>query len=160
MQSRSTLSLLVALVGYTSACLAAELSPSTPINIGVLSEVQSETILLQARAEKAKAERSLNGDVTTTAVQTVPPYPPEAARSSADAGVADQPLPVVTMVSGSTRAPQATLLYSGGFEIEANTLGAELPGGYKLAKISLDGVVLTRAGKMYPLGFSSRAPQH
>ncbi len=76
-------------------------------------------------------------------------------RPSADA----QPeLPVVKAVFGSAKRLRATLLYSGGVEIDADASSRELPGGYRVAILTFDNVTLERNGKRYPLGFSNTPP--
>lgn len=115
------------------------------VSVGELSTVQSETFLYKAQGERAKALRELEseGGSISTAFQT---------------GNIEG-LPVVKLVSGPRQALRAILLYSGGYEVEARVAGPELPGGYRVASISLDSVVLSRSGKHYPLGFSAFAPR-
>lgn len=137
------------------------------ITVGELSRVQSETILYKAQGERAKALRELNDGGTQAKVFPQPSYLPQPAAmpSSAvgggveHAGAVDQ-LPVVKLIYGSGKALRATLLYTGGFEIDASLASTDLPGGYRVASLSLDSVVLSRGGKRYPLGFSNRAPSY
>ncbi|WP_256261164.1 type IV pilus biogenesis protein PilP [Pseudomonas gingeri] len=132
-------------------------STSAGITVGELSAVQSETFLYKAKADRARAIRSIDGDNPQTSASPATAYQPRPfAPDQLGSGSGEQ-LPVVKLVSGSSRALRATLLYSGGYEVDASG-GQDLPGGYKLESISLDNVVLSRAGKRYPLGFSSRAP--
>jgi type IV pilus biogenesis protein PilP len=143
-------------------CWANENTPSG-VNVGELAIIQSQTILLNAKAEKAKAERSLNGEDQSVTAQPSPltfsqgnltPSTSASARS-ADA----QPeLPVVKAVFGSAKRLRATLLYSGGFEVDADTSSRELHGGYRVATLTFDNVTLERSGKRYPLGFSNTPP--
>jgi type IV pilus biogenesis protein PilP len=142
------LPVLLAVVGLPRVGLADE--NTVGISVGELSAVQSETVLYKAQGERAKAMR----DIGVT--QPLPyPYQPTQPLASTE-----EPLPVVKLVSGSSKSLRATLLYSGGFEIEAQAGGPELPGGYKVMSISLDSVVVTRSGKRYPLGFSSNMPAY
>lgn len=137
------------------------------ITVGELSRVQSETILYKAQGERAKALRELNDGGTQAKVVPQHSYLPQpvAMPSSAvgsgveHAGAVDQ-LPVVKLIYGSGKALRATLLYTGGFEIDASLASTDLPGGYRVASLSLDSVVLSRGGKRYPLGFSNRAPSY
>ena len=137
------------------------------ITVGELSRVQSETILYKAQGERAKALRELNDGGTQAKAAPQPSYLPQpvAMPSSAmsgnveHAGTVDQ-LPVVKLIYGSGKALRATLLYTGGFEIDASLASTDLPGGYRVASLSLDSVVLSRGGKRYPLGFSNRAPSY
>lgn len=148
--------------------LAAETKSSDPdgITVGELSRVQSETILFKAQGERAKALREINGSSQATPASPLSylpqPVPTQSARVSGDgnaASVAEQ-LPVVTLVYGAGKALHATLLYSSGFEIDASLASTDLPGGYRVASLTLDSVVLSRGGKRFPLGFSNRAPSY
>ena len=111
--------------------------------------------------------RELNDGGTQAKVVPQPSYLPQPAAmpSSAvgggveHAGAVDQ-LPLVKLIYGSGKALRATLLYTGGFEIDASLASTDLPGGYRVASLSLDSVVLSRGGKRYPLGFSNRAPSY
>lgn len=123
------------------------------ISVGQLSAVQSETNLYKAQAERAKALRELGGEGQLSAQPGPYSYEPSQVRPNSE-----ESLPVVKLVYGSSRALRATLLYSSGIEVDAQAGGHELPGGYKVGSISLDSVVLTRAGKRYPLGFASSVP--
>ncbi|MDT3723180.1 type IV pilus biogenesis protein PilP [Pseudomonas oryzihabitans] len=135
------------------------------ITVGELSRVQSETILYKAQGERAKALREISGTSTQATTSPLPSYlsQPVVAPISRVSGAAEQTgaveqLPVVKLVYGAGKALHATLLYAGGFEIDASLASSDLPGGYRVASLSLDSVVLSRGGKRYPLGFSNRAP--
>jgi type IV pilus biogenesis protein PilP len=153
--------LLLSLGGLPGLSQATEALPNTAgINVGELSAVQSETFLYKAQGERAKAIRSIDRDSPQTTPANTPVYQPRPLMSepiprSSDAG---EPLPVVKMVAGPSRALRAKLLYSGGYEVDAQVGDTDLPGGYKMASVSLDRVVVSRGGKFYALGFSNRAP--
>lgn len=149
--------------------LAAETKSPAPdgITVGELSQVQSETILFKAQGERAKALREINGTGAQAASTPQPSYLPQPATTpiSRVSGIGEQSatteqLPVVTLIYGVGKALHATLLYSGGFEIDASMASTDLPGGYRVASLSLDSVVLSRGGKRFPLGFSNRAPSY
>lgn len=116
----------------------------TAISVGELSALQSETYLYKAQSERDKALRALENEGSLIP-NTVPT-------------VSSERLPVVKLVSGPRQALRAVLFYSSGYEIEAYVGGPELPGGYSVKRISIDNVVLSRAGKHYPLGFASSLP--
>ncbi|MDY7563432.1 MULTISPECIES: type IV pilus biogenesis protein PilP [unclassified Pseudomonas] len=145
------LPVLLAIAGLPRLGLADE--STVGISVGELSAVQSETYLYRAQGERAKAQRAIAGEEPRTLQPSPYGYQPIQPVSSNT-----ESLPVVKLVYGSSQSLRATLLYSGGFEIEAQAGGRELPGGYKVESISMDDVVLTRSGKRYPLGFSSTAP--
>lgn len=147
------LPVLLAIVGLPRVGLADE--STAGISVGELSAVQSETVLYKAQGERAKALRDIEGEGPRTSQALPYSYQP----TQPVAG-AEDPLPVVKLVSGSSKSLRATLLYSGGFEIEAQVGGPELPGGFKVESISLDNVVLARSGKRYTLGFSSNMPSY
>ncbi|WP_374439838.1 type IV pilus biogenesis protein PilP [Pseudomonas panipatensis] len=135
------------------------------ISVGELGKVQSETILLKAKAERLKAERESNGEDTSSRTQQAPngfpgafmQQPTQPAAPSPSRASTEPDLPVVRAITGSSRRLQATLLFSSGYELDASA-GKELPGGYRVSQITLDGVFLEREGKHYPLGFSDRPP--
>lgn len=115
------------------------------ISVGELSAVQSETYLYKAQGERAKALRALESEGGT---------PSGTVTSSNN----ELPPPVIKLVYGPPQALRATLLYTGGYEVDARMGGPELPGGFSVSNISLDSVMLNRAGKRYPLGFASTTP--
>lgn len=153
-----------------STCLAlssawADEASLSGISVGELGKVQSETILFKAKAERTKAERESNGEDTSSSTQQAPngfpgafmQQPAQPAAPAPSRASSEPDLPVVRAITGSSRQLQATLLFSGGFELGA-AVGQELPGGYRVIQLTLDRVVVERAGKRYPLGFSDRAP--
>jgi type IV pilus biogenesis protein PilP len=129
------------------------------VNVGELAIVQSQTILYKAQAERAAAERSINGEAAQPAATFLPQgnFLPTASAQTRNAGT-QQELPVVKAVFGSGKRLRATLLYSGGFEVDADASSRELPGGYRIATLTVDTVTLEREGKRYPLGFSNLPP--
>ncbi len=156
------------MLAVTAPVIAAEAKSSDPdgITVGELSRVQSETILYKAQGERAKALREINGTSAQPTTAPQPNYlsqpvvtPGRVTGAAEQTGVVEQ-LPVVKLVYGAGTALHATLLYAGGFEIDASPASTDLPGGYRVASLSLDSVVLSRGGKRYPLGFSNRAPSY
>lgn len=131
-------------------------SDLSAISVGELGRVQSETILLKAKAERTKAEREASGSLTvpqpaTAQFQAGLPTPAQGAAS----GPREPSLPVVKQISGSGQKLRATLLYSGGSEIDVQP-GSELQEGFRVLQVTLDGVVLVREGKRFPLVFGSQ----
>lgn len=155
MQNKLSL-LLLSLWLPVAAAQAAE-SALSGISIGELGRVQSETILFKAKAERAKAEREAS-DTGTPPQQPVNQFPSTGFPAPIAAIPAEprQPsLPVVKEISGSGQRLRASLVYSGGSEIDAKP-GSELPEGFRVLQITLDGVVLVRDGKRFPLGFGNQ----
>jgi len=128
------------------------------INVGELGKVQSETILFKAKAERIKAEREATATAPSTppAVDAFPTAGFQPALAVTAPGPRQSALPMVKEISGSGQKLRASLIYSGGGEIEAKP-GSELPDGFRVLQITLDGVVLGKGGKRFPLGFGSRA---
>ncbi|KTT49669.1 hypothetical protein SB11R_10030 [Pseudomonas oryzihabitans] len=127
------------------------------ITVGELSQVQSQTLLLEAMVKRAEAQQKLdhpNSPANAPAAALTYPAP----TAGSEPAAAEQ-LPVVKLVYGNGKALHATLLFSGGYDVDA-TAGMDLPGGYRVTSVSLDSVVVSRNGKHYPLGFSNRAPSY
>ncbi|QQN25641.1 type IV pilus biogenesis protein PilP [Pseudomonas syringae group genomosp. 3] len=157
------LTLLLSCVAASNMALAADPSPTdlSRINIGELSQVQSETLLFTAQAARARAKEDIvNGGKTSTSTSTSAPVQvtQSAYMTPAPASNSTPQLPVVKTVFRTNNALHATLLYGSGFEVDASVGNAELPGGFKVISVSLDSVVLGHDGRRYPLGFSNRAP--
>ncbi|WP_425928638.1 type IV pilus biogenesis protein PilP [Pseudomonas sp. NyZ201] len=145
-------------------CLLAAEAVASPvdlsgIDVGELGRIQSRTILLKAQAEMAKAERDANDAGAT--VQAVHGASPARIESQTSDGGKQQPqsidLPVVKAITGSSTKLQAALLFSSGVEVEAG-IGRELPDGFRVQQITLEGVTLERKGQRFPLGFSNQMP--
>ncbi|AKF53277.1 type IV pilus biogenesis protein PilP [Pseudomonas syringae pv. syringae HS191] len=153
------LTFLLSCVAAGNMAVAADPSPTdlSRINIGELSQVQSETLLFTAQAARARAKEDIvNGAKTTTSVPVQTTQ--NAYTTPAPASSSTPQLPVVKTVFRMNNALYATLLYGSGFEVDASVGNAELPGGFKVISVSLDSVVLGHDGRRYPLGFSTRAP--
>lgn len=116
-----------------SACGAANAQ-----SVGELGKVQAETILYQAQAARAEAQAK--------------------AQAAGPAGTSmEGTLPVVRGVFGSGTQLFATFLYANGSSVDARR-GDRIPGDYVVASVSPTGVVLSRSGRSYPLGFSDLRP--
>ncbi|RMV90762.1 type IV pilus biogenesis protein PilP [Pseudomonas coronafaciens] len=157
------LTFLLSCVAAGNMAVAADPSPTdiSRINIGELSQVQSETLLFTAQAARARAKEDIvNGGKTSTSTSTSAPVQvtQSAYTTPAPTSNSTPQLPVVKTVFRMNNALYATLLYGSGFEVDASVGNAELPGGFKVISVSLDSVVLGHDGRRYPLGFSTRAP--
>ncbi|WP_438299542.1 type IV pilus biogenesis protein PilP [Pseudomonas sp. NMS19W] len=127
------------------------------INVGELGKVQSETILFKAKAERSKAELEANGTLPSSP-QPVAQFPaPGFTPTMTPTSPAPRQsfLPVVKEISGSGQKLRASLIYSDGSEVDAKP-GSEVPNGFRVQQITLDGVVLSKEGKRFPLGFGNR----
>ncbi|KAA8689136.1 Uncharacterized protein ALO80_02837 [Pseudomonas caricapapayae] len=157
------LTFLLSCLAAGNMAVAADPSPTdlSRINIGELSQVQSETLLFTAQAARARAKEDIvNGGKTSKSTSTSAPVQvtQSAYTTPAPASNSTPQLPVVKTVFRMNNALYATLLYGSGFEVDASVGNAELPGGFKVISVSLDSVVLGHDGRRYPLGFSTRAP--
>lgn len=151
--------LLTLTASMTSAIAHADEATLSGINVGELGRVQSDTILLKAKAERAKAQREAEGgsDLDSFLPSTGSSPTLQVPNPLSEAPRQDSRLPVVRAITGSPQRLRANLLYSGGYEFDV-AVGSELPDGYRVQQITLEGVVLTRKGERFPLGFSKRAP--
>lgn len=128
--------LLIAVAGLLpGVCLA---QPT----VGDLSKIQGETLILKAKVSREAAQAELDS------------------RSRAAGGYTpsdDTHLPVVKSVYGARNMLVATLIYPNGTTMEAK-VGDTLNGGYKVSKIVVDRVELTKNKKVVQLGFSAMPP--
>lgn len=154
----------ILLVGmYATNALASE-TVLSGISVGELGKVQSEAILYKAKAERDKAQKeaeNVAGSSTIAAPFTVDRAPTPLTPIQPSAGPTSETeqlgLPVIRSIGGSTRQLQAALLYSSGIEIDA-TPGRNLPGGFRVTAVTLEGVIVERRGVRYELGFSNQVP--
>ncbi|WP_164153628.1 type IV pilus biogenesis protein PilP [Stenotrophomonas maltophilia] len=111
-------------------------------SIGELSRIQAETILLKAKAEKAKAQSELSGDT-----------------GKASAAAFNEPTvaPVVSRVYGAGERLKARFLYEGG-SFTDEVVGALIPGDYRVLSITMERVIVERRGKRLELAFSGTPP--
>lgn len=139
MFAKSTRELLVLVLMLVAAnANAQDGAPS----IGELSRVQAETILLKAKAEKAKAQSELSGD---------------AGKASAAALNEPTVAPVVSRVYGAGERLKARFLYEGG-SFTDEVVGALIPGDYRVVSITMERVIVERRGKRLELAFSGTPP--
>ncbi|NWN46590.1 type IV pilus biogenesis protein PilP [Pseudomonas sp. MAFF 301514] len=155
MRNNPSVLFLTCWLPFTSALAA--VPDLSGISVGELGKVQSETILFKAQAERTKAELEANGTIPN-APQPVGQFPTTGLTPTITAtapGPRLLALPVVKEISGSGQKLRASLIYGDGSEVDAKP-GSELPNGFRVQQITLDGVVLSKEGKRYPLGFGSR----
>lgn len=159
MRNKPIWQLFTALLALTSVTAHAAEETLSGINVGELGRVQSDTILLKAKAERAKALRdSKDGSDLDSSLPSTGSFPtPQVPAPVSEAPRQNSRLPVVQAITGSPQRLRANLLYTGGYEFNAG-VGSELPDGYRVHQITLEGVVLSRKGERFPLGFSKRAP--
>lgn len=108
--------------------------------VGDLSRIQTETLLLKAKVNRATAQAELD--------------------SKSHAGVitsGDLDAPVVKNVYGVGGKMAATFLFSTGITVEGKP-GDTIVGGFKVVTVSIDKVELSKDKKIFPVGFSATPP--
>lgn len=108
--------------------------------IGDLSRIQTETLILKARANRASAQAELASKMPG----------PTTLGENVDA-------PVVKNVYGVGGRMAATFLYSNGVAVEGHA-GDTIIGGFKVVSISIDKVELAKDKKVFQIGFSATPP--
>lgn len=107
--------------------------------VGDLSHIQTETLLLKAKVNRATAQAELDS------------------KSRTGSGSSDTEAPVVKNVYGVGGKMAATFLYASGITVEGKP-GDTIVGGYKVVTVSIDKVELSKDKKVFPVGFSSTPP--
>lgn len=137
------------LVVGMSLCAAAQAEQAT---VGALGAIQSSTILLQAKVRQAKAEeelRSLTGRGS-----------PEFSTDSKPDEIGSSDVPYASGAGGAYGKFTATFVYGNGSQIEAG-VGQIIPGGFKVASITLDQAIITHGKRTYqiPYGVKPSTPK-
>lgn len=139
--------LLMALV-LPAAGFCAE--PPAP-TVGDLSQIQSDTIVYDAKAKRADAKSEMQknmakagDDLQAGPIAMAPPI------------VASE-LPTVTGISGAAGRLFATFRYPNGTTMSSKS-GEQIPGGFMVAEVGIDRVVLTKGDRRIPLQFGVATP--
>ncbi|MEE9681882.1 type IV pilus biogenesis protein PilP [Pseudomonas koreensis] len=122
--------------------------------VGDLSEVQSETIMFDAQAMRAEAKAKMQESAAKAGDD------PQFAKgqSSPSVAVVAADLPTVTGISGAAGRLYATFRYANGTTVTSKS-GESIAGGFQVAEVGIDRVVLTRGDRRIPLQFGvSRTP--
>lgn len=112
--------------------------------VGALSDLQSETIMLKAKAEQEKARASL---------QEAKGGPAGSAATDAD--------PVFLGIFGGERTLYARFALDGGAVVEVRE-GDPIIGGFRVAKLTANDIVLTKHGRRWQIrmpGGQDAAPE-
>ena len=113
-----------------------------PNQIGTVSKIQAETVILKAKVARATAQAELDS-------KSRKPNTP----------VNTDALPMVSKVIGAGPGVTATFLYPGNISFDGR-VGDVLAGGYKVEQIAIDRVNVTDAkGKRITLPFGTVYPQ-
>lgn len=113
--------------------------------LGDLAKLQSDTILYEAETARAQAKLTMQ-DVLRKAGDD------QQMRGSGEPPVQESELPTVTGISGAAGWLYATFLYPNGTTASAKS-GSQIPGGFVVAEVGIDRVVLTRGDRRIPLQF-------
>lgn len=114
--------------------------------VGDLSKVQSETIMYDAKAKRAEAKAKWQESILKSGDD------PLLSQSQAAPSVVVADLPTVTGISGAAGRLFATFRYVNGTTTTSKS-GEQIPGGYLVAEVGIDRVVLTRGDRRIPLQF-------
>lgn len=140
--------LLMAAVFLPTIGLCAETSPQ--LTVGDLSKVQSDTILYDAKAKRAEAKIKMQENLAKSGDEFQPGQP------ATPFPVAAADLPTVTGISGAAGRLFATFQYPNGTTVSSKS-GERIPGGYLVAEVGIDRVVLTKGDRRIPLQFGVAA---
>lgn len=116
--------------------------------VGDLAKVQSDTILYDAEAARADAKARLQASLAKSGDDLQP------RRGITQPVVDTNDLPTVTGISGAAGRLYASFLYPNGTTVSAKS-GGQIPGGFAVAEIGIDRVVLTRGDRRIPLQFGA-----
>lgn len=134
------LAALFAASGFSQA------EPAAYPTVGDLSRVQSETLMYEAKAKRADAfGRMTAGEIKAGLDMT---------SSTNQSPVTSSELPTIIGISGAAGRLFATFRYPSGNTATAKS-GESIPGGFKVAEVSLDRVVITRGDRRIPLQYGS-----
>ncbi|WP_324729569.1 type IV pilus biogenesis protein PilP [Pseudomonas chlororaphis] len=134
------------LVTLALPVFAASASESSLPTVGELSKVQSETIMFQAKAARAAAEAAMLKNVLDAGGD------PQAVQTQGAASVVASDLPTITGISGAAGRLYATFRYMNGTTVSSKS-GEQIPGGFHVAEVALDRVVITKGDRRIPLQF-------
>ena len=110
--------------------------------VGDLSQIQGDTIIIRAKANRAAAQQ----DLDAKARGGLPSY----------AG-GDTDAPVVKAVYGAGKQLYATFLYGSGVVMDAKA-GDTILGGFKVVSVAVEKVELSKDGNKVQVGYSASAP--
>lgn len=114
--------------------------------VGDLSKVQSETIMYDAKAKRAEAKAKMQENIVKAGDD------PQLNQPQTTSSVVAADLPTVTGISGAAGRLFATFRYANGTTVTSKS-GEQIPGGFRVAEVGIDRVVLTRGDRRIPLQF-------
>lgn len=143
MRANSLFMLALVLPAFTVG--AAELSMPT---VGDLSKVQSETIMYEAQAKRAEAKAKMQDNLLKAGDD---PASSQVNTNTAPSVVASD-VPTVMGISGVAGRLVASFRYGNGTTASSKS-GQQIPGGFTVAEVGIDRVVLTKGDRRIALQF-------
>lgn len=119
--------------------------------VGDLSQIQSETILYEAKAKRAKAK----GDMQEQLVKAGDDQ--SLAQSSTSPSVVSSDLPTALGSSGIVGHFSATFIYPDGNKATAK-VGQQIPGGFVVTEVGIDRVEIAKGNRRFLLKFGAATP--
>ncbi|WP_122423040.1 type IV pilus biogenesis protein PilP [Pseudomonas viridiflava] len=146
--------LLIAAVCPVVAAADESASAAASATIGDLQQVQSETVMLDAKVKRAEAKGKLRKAMVETGDDL---QAASSEDSPVETSVIVTDLPTVIGISGAAGRLFATLRYPNGTTVSAKS-GDQISGGYHVSQVGIDTVTLTRGDRRLPLQFGFATP--
>lgn len=131
---------------FPALAQAADLQPPSRATVADLSQIQSETIMYDAKAKRAESKGKMQEN------QAKAGDDPQLSQPSTAPPVFAAELPTITGISGAAGRLFATFQYPNGTMISSKS-GEQIPGGFHVSEIGIDRVVLTKGDRRIPLQF-------
>lgn len=141
--------LLIAAVFPWSATADEFVNATGSATIGDLQQVQSETVMFDAKFKRAEAKAKLRSELAKTGDDQ---RADSSVGSPVETSVIINELPTVIGISGAAGRLLATLRYPNGTTVSCKS-GDQIPGGYHVAQVGIDTVMLVRGDRRIPLQF-------
>ncbi|MBA6068114.1 type IV pilus biogenesis protein PilP [Pseudomonas mosselii] len=135
-----------ALATVLTMVVAASNAAEAPVStVGELSKVQSQTLMYEAMAKRAEAQGKFQQNNAAAGNDAAGP-------ALSVTAVTTKEVPTVTGISGAAGRLYATFRYPNGTTVSAKS-GDQIAGGFKVAEVGIDRVVITRGDRRLPLQF-------
>ena len=135
---------VLAVALFASPALSFRAEQALP-SVGELSAVQSETIMYEAKAKRAEAQAKMLENNAKAGLDATGP-------TVITSSVTANELPTITGISGAAGRLYATFRYRNGTTVTAKS-GDQISGGFRVAEVGIDRVVITRGDRRMPLQF-------
>lgn len=125
--------------------------PGAAATVGDLSQIQSDTILYDAKAARAEAKVKMQTSLAKAGDDL------QGGPAVAQVSVVAAELPTVIGISGAAGRLFASFRYPNGTTVSSKS-GEVIPGGYRVAEVGIDRVVLAKGDRRIPLQFGVASP--